>query len=839
MVTLSPYIIVVATLVLAVTHSSIVADYVPTAMSLLDNLSTLTLASVDNVTSSMSAIRQEVTATTNANVESTTCVFNATINDTSCSPVTTVPTQLPHSVLLTVVLGLLAGLVSLVTILGNITVLLAFGLERTIRQPTNYFLASLAVSDLLIGTFSMPLYTQYLLWGAWPLGPWLCDLWLSLDWTVCLTSQYTVFLITMDRFLSVKIPARYRNWRTEHKVLIMITITWIVPTLIFFTSIIGWQYFIGTRSVGEHECEVQFMNDAMFIFLLTIGYFWITLFVIGILYGGIYKVALDLQRKSDAKHKKLQTTMELAQDGQTPVGGSATDIRDDGCASGGSNNNSNGNDGNRNGGQNSRLSKKALQSRKSVRAALPCPAGAQINTTSFTTKANRDDDRSSSPAFASDDENSSSGGAAAPPSKPSPILSSGVYIGRPNPSAGIVNSALFANTGGLVRSLHGDLFFGPVDCQDNKTAQNSSTPSSAKPADTSADKLLSPLSKSKSTDADESVQSPDETTTVYSPPPTDQYEKQTTPLLTDRNEINRGCRFIDEKSFMETLSSENSALLPVISLMNSEADESDDQTGDGASSPIWKRRASLPSINNDDYDFDDELSDFVTGDFTTNTTTLNSSFFNRTAEDDDDDDENDDGTANETTPALASRSSEAGAAEQSGDGKATGNSIPGSGDAVANHQSSSPSGLGKAVGSAAISDTNEDSSRSDIHCLSAATRRRRNKDTRLHTLVKSVRSRNSRKRNRRERKSKSENRARKALRTISIILGAFVLCWMPYHIAVMVMALCKDCVPPSVYAFTYWMCYLNSPINPFCYAFANAQFKRTFIRIMRFDWHRT
>ena len=31
-------------------------------------------------------------------------------------------------------------------------------------------------------------------------------------------------------------------------------------------------------------------------------------------------------------------------------------------------------------------------------------------------------------------------------------------------------------------------------------------------------------------------------------------------------------------------------------------------------------------------------------------------------------------------------------------------------------------------------------------------------------------------------KLKSENRARKALKTISIILGAFAACWTPYHV---------------------------------------------------------
>ena len=57
----------------------------------------------------------------------------------------------PPVVWQTVLFGLLAAATSLVTIGGNLIVILSFIIERTIRQPSNYFIASLAVSDLLIG----------------------------------------------------------------------------------------------------------------------------------------------------------------------------------------------------------------------------------------------------------------------------------------------------------------------------------------------------------------------------------------------------------------------------------------------------------------------------------------------------------------------------------------------------------------------------------------------------------------------------------------------------------------------------------------------------------------
>lgn len=90
-------------------------------------------------------------------------------------------------------------------------------------------------------------------------------------------------------------------------------------------------------------------------------------------------------------------------------------------------------------------------------------------------------------------------------------------------------------------------------------------------------------------------------------------------------------------------------------------------------------------------------------------------------------------------------------------------------------------------------------------------------------------------------RQKTENHAKKSVRTITLILGAFVVCWTPWHVLSLIIGFCApgvECVPSLLYDVSYWLCYLNSPLNPFCYAFANQHFKKTFVRILKFDWRR-
>ncbi|XP_070566576.1 5-hydroxytryptamine receptor 1A-like [Ptychodera flava] len=77
-------------------------------------------------------------------------------------------------------------------------------------------------------------------------------------------------------------------------------------------------------------------------------------------------------------------------------------------------------------------------------------------------------------------------------------------------------------------------------------------------------------------------------------------------------------------------------------------------------------------------------------------------------------------------------------------------------------------------------------------------------------------------------------RERKAAKTLGIVIGAFVLCWLPFFILALVLPFCKTCqVHPVALAFFAWLGYVNSMLNPIIYTFSNKEFKKAFTRVLK------
>ncbi|XP_061552317.1 5-hydroxytryptamine receptor 1B [Phycodurus eques] len=85
-----------------------------------------------------------------------------------------------------------------------------------------------------------------------------------------------------------------------------------------------------------------------------------------------------------------------------------------------------------------------------------------------------------------------------------------------------------------------------------------------------------------------------------------------------------------------------------------------------------------------------------------------------------------------------------------------------------------------------------------------------------------------------EKKRISAARERKATKTLGIILGAYIVCWLPFFIYTLVVAACDACVIPQLFDFFTWLGYLNSLINPIIYTMSNEDFKKAFHKLVLF-----
>ncbi|XP_078075246.1 muscarinic acetylcholine receptor M2-like [Mustelus asterias] len=200
---------------------------------------------------------------------------------------------------------------SLVTIIGNILVIVSIKLNRHLQTINNYFLFSLACADMIIGIFSMNLYTTYIVMGYWPLGPVVCDLWLALDYFVSNVSSTNLLVISFDRYFCVTRPLSYPVKRTAKVAGMMIIAIWVIPFIIWVPPILFWQFIVGERTVSEGECYVQFLSNPVIIFVTAVATFYLYVIIMVIL-------SVELVRASKSRMKENKKEPESSKGSISP-----------------------------------------------------------------------------------------------------------------------------------------------------------------------------------------------------------------------------------------------------------------------------------------------------------------------------------------------------------------------------------------------------------------------------------------------------------------------------------------------------------------------------------------
>lgn len=191
------------------------------------------------------------------------------------------------SIVFTVLLAVVLGAITLMTVIGNIFVICAIRMDRNLRTAQNYLVFSLAVADLMVSIFVMPLSAVQEVNGGWKLGAILCDIWTFADVMSCTASILHLLAIALDRYWAVT-NIDYIQRRSANRILTILAFVWGVALTVSLAPLLGWKDPDFEKRILENTCMVS--QDKAYQIFATFSTFYGPLVVILLLYWKIYQV---------------------------------------------------------------------------------------------------------------------------------------------------------------------------------------------------------------------------------------------------------------------------------------------------------------------------------------------------------------------------------------------------------------------------------------------------------------------------------------------------------------------------------------------------------------------
>ena len=162
----------------------------------------------------------------------------------------------------------------------NLTVIILFIRNRSLRTVTNSFLIGLAASDLLAGLVGIPMTICCSAFG----NNTFCPISLLIWRFISVSTVLHILLVSVDRFIAITYPMRYHNIVTRK---VFFTLTGLAWSTAAFVSLIqlSWR-----ANAAMDEDQLEHINTAQITYDLTVFaiFFAVPLFVMAFIYTRIF-----------------------------------------------------------------------------------------------------------------------------------------------------------------------------------------------------------------------------------------------------------------------------------------------------------------------------------------------------------------------------------------------------------------------------------------------------------------------------------------------------------------------------------------------------------------------
>ncbi|KAJ8023764.1 putative G-protein coupled receptor 19 [Holothuria leucospilota] len=190
------------------------------------------------------------------------------------------PTEVPAW--LVVLATLFGSAVWLVAVLGNVLVVTVIKRSRRLQSTTNFFVVSLAFSDITTSVFCLPLFIVATATQSWYFGSFMCQFSRFIQVATLSSVVAVILCISVDRFYTIIYPLSFKITRSKAKKLI--ACSWAVsfilgsPCFYFFkfsehSDQACYQYFLRSNQISsvEYVFAVIYIYSVTFLVMILPG----------------------------------------------------------------------------------------------------------------------------------------------------------------------------------------------------------------------------------------------------------------------------------------------------------------------------------------------------------------------------------------------------------------------------------------------------------------------------------------------------------------------------------------------------------------------------------------
>ena len=178
---------------------------------------------------------------------------------------------------------------------GNILILLAIYIDKTLQTITNVFIINLACADLLLTIIGMPFTLASSITYDWIFGGTWCKVNGMANSLFCVASILTLSAVSIDRYLAILYPFKYTTWITNKVAAGMIAYIWSHSLLVACLPLTNWSNYTFIRS--ESICTVQWEYSISYTLFLFSVCFFLPLGAMVFTYLRIFHAARKQSRK--------------------------------------------------------------------------------------------------------------------------------------------------------------------------------------------------------------------------------------------------------------------------------------------------------------------------------------------------------------------------------------------------------------------------------------------------------------------------------------------------------------------------------------------------------------